>query len=167
MLILETERLILREFTPADVDDLARTLTDRENMRFYPDAFQLADVEEWIERSRRRYATEGTGLWAVVLKETSELIGDCGLVRQTVDGIEELEIGYHLERAHQGHGYATEAARACRDYGFQKLGRSRLISLIQPAHTRSRRVAERNGLFIEKETTFHGLRHLVYVAVSM
>ena len=163
--ILETERLVLREMTPADVDDLARTLCDRQNMRFYPYAFERSDVERWIARSIERYATEGTGLWAIVLKQTNQLIGDCGLICQQVDGIPELEIGYHLERPHQGRGFATEAARACRDYAFRQLGRNRLVSLIRPENVPSRRVAERNGLFVEKETIFYDLLHLVYVAL--
>jgi ribosomal-protein-alanine N-acetyltransferase len=164
MLILETERLTLREFVPTDIDDLARTLGDRENMRFYPKPFERADVEYWIDRQLARYASDKTALWAMILKETGQLIGDCGLVRQQVDGATETEIAYHLQRDHQGRGLATEAARACRDHGFLTLGLQRLISLIRPENVPSRRVAERNGMLVEKETIFHDLPHLVYVA---
>ena len=166
-IILETERLILREFAAADIDDLALVLCDRENMRFYPDAFERQHVQEWIERNKRRYEQgDGIGLWAMILKADARLIGDCGLIPQVIDGFAETEIGYHLRREYQGRGYATEAARACREYGFAKLGRSRLISLIRPENVPSRRVAERNGMVIEKETIFHDLLHLVYVVTS-
>jgi [ribosomal protein S5]-alanine N-acetyltransferase len=100
----------------------------------------------------------------MILKETGQLIGDCGLVRQQVDGATETEIAYHLQRDHQGRGLATEAARACRDHGFLTLGLQRLISLIRPENVPSRRVAERNGMLVEKETIFHELPHVVYVA---
>ena len=162
--ILETPRLTLREFATGDVDDLARTLCDRENMQFYPEPFLRADVENWIAGQLGRYASGRTGLWAMILKTSGELIGDCGLVEQQIDGVAETEIAYHLQRDHQGRGLASEAARGCRDYGFEALGRTRLISLIRPENVPSRRVAERNGLVVEKETMFHGLRHLVYVA---
>lgn len=161
--ILETDRLILREFTLSDVDDLMRTLCDRENMRYYPNSFDRAGVEGWIQRQLRRYESGETALWAMILKETGQLIGDCGLVQQHVEGTVETEIGYHLQRDWQGKGLATEAARACRDYGFQVLGKNRLISLIRPENIPSRRVAERNGLSVEKEALFLGLNHLVYV----
>lgn len=163
--ILETERLTLREFTPADAGDLARTLCDRENMRFYPEPYARSDVDRWIARSLERYAAQGAGLWAVILKETGQFAGDCGLILQRVDGEVETEVGYHLERVYQGRGYATEAARACLDYGFNKLGRRRIISLIRPENTPSRRVAERNGMKVEKTTIHGGLPHLVYVAL--
>jgi ribosomal-protein-alanine N-acetyltransferase len=160
--ILETERLILRTLTLADVDDVARTFCDAENMRFFPRVFERCDVVTWIERNLKRYESDGIGMWAVILKETGHLIGDCGLALQQVDGIVETEIGYHFERAQQGRGYATEAARGCRDYGLQVLHRKRLISLIRAENTPSRRVAERNGMVVEKETVFASLPHLVY-----
>jgi ribosomal-protein-alanine N-acetyltransferase len=165
--ILETERLILREFEPSDVDDLSCVLCDRENMRFYPDGFERSHVERWIARSRERYRRDGFGLWAMMPKNEPRVIGDCGLMLQEVDGVTEVEIGYHLRRDQQGRGLATEAARACRDFAFGSLGKRTVISLIRPENIPSRRVAERNGMTIEKETLFKGLPHLVYrIAVS-
>ena len=88
--------------------------------------------------------------------------GQCGLVAQEVAGRREVEIGYLCLRRHWGRGLATEAARACRDYGFERLGRSRLISIITPANRASRRVAEKTGLHLEKEVEWRGLRACVY-----
>src|SRR5713101_4063847 len=136
MLILETERLLLREFVPEDVDPLAAVLSDPETMRYYPAALDRAGVAAWIERNQRRCADDGHGLWAMVLKSSGEVVGDCGLTRQTVDGSDEIEIGYHVRRDLWGRGYAPEAARACRDYGFARLGVNRLISLIRPENLR-------------------------------
>jgi RimJ/RimL family protein N-acetyltransferase len=162
MVILETARLQLREFVPEDATALARVLSDPETMRYYPAPFDRAGVEEWIARNRRRYVLDGHGLWAMILKSSGELIGDCGLTKQNVDGANEIEIGYHVRRDHWGQGYATEAALACRDYGFAKLPVERLISLIRPENLPSRRVAEKNGMKMWKEVIWHGLRHYVY-----
>ncbi len=160
--ILETSRLVLREFVPEDVDDLARVICDRETMRFYPAPFDRAGAEEWIARNRRRYAEHGHGLWAMVLKSTGEMIGDCGLTVQNVDGIDEVELGYHVRRDLWGQGLAAEAAQACRDYGFARLPVERLISLIRPENLVSRRVAEKNGMTVWKEVIWRDLPNLVY-----
>ena len=162
MLILETPRLSLREFVSGDADALARIISDPETMRYYPAPYDRAGVANWIERNLRRYADDGFGLWAMMLKESSELIGDCGLTKQIVDGTEEIEIGYHLRRDHWGKGLATEAARAVRDYGFANLKVDRLISLIRPENAPSRHVAERNGMKLWKEVLWHNLPHCVY-----
>ena len=161
--ILETPRLRLREFSPQDGPALATVLSDAEAMRFYPTPFDQKEVEEWIERNRRRYQADGFGLWAMILTATGEVIGDCGLVRQLVDDTAEIEIGYHVRRDLWGKGLATEAAQACRDYGFTRLRTKRLISLIRPENQPSRRVAEKNGMSIWKEVLWAGLPHLVYV----
>ena len=162
MQILETFRLTLREFTPDDADALALVLSDPETMRFYPAAFDRTGVEQWIARNMRRYAEHGYGLWAMVLKANGEVIGDCGLTVQNVEGSNEIEIGYHVRRDRWGHGLASEAARGCRDYGFEKLPVERLVSLIRPENIPSRRVAEKNGMKLWKEITWRGLPHLVY-----
>ena len=162
MPVLETQRLVLREFQHEDLDALAAILCDRETMRYYPVSFDSAAVADWIQRNRTRYANHGHGLWAMILKSTRELIGDCGLVRQSVDAVDEIEIGYHVRRDLWNQGYAAEAARACRDYGFANLKVDRLISLIRPENLASRRVAEKNGMTIWKEVTKADLLHYVY-----
>jgi RimJ/RimL family protein N-acetyltransferase len=162
MQILETSRLILREFSEEDVDALALVLSDAKTMRFYPAPYDRAGVEEWIARNRRRYKDHGHGLWGMTLKSSGELIGDCGLTVQDVDGANEVEIGYHVRRDLWGQGLATEAARACRDFGFARLKVERLISLIRPENLPSRRVAEKNGMSVWKEILWRDLPHLVY-----
>lgn len=162
MQILETPRLILREFRDDDRDALARVLSDPETMRYYPAAYDRAGVEEWIARNRRRYAEYGYGLWAMMLKSSGELIGDCGVTLQDVDGANEVEVGYHVRRDCWGQGLATEAARACRDWGFARLPVPRVISLIRPENLPSRRVAEKNGMSIWKKIVWRGLPHVVY-----
>jgi [ribosomal protein S5]-alanine N-acetyltransferase len=162
MPVLQTQRLSLREFEPEDVDALAAVLSDPETMRYYPVSFDRIGVVDWIRRNRARYSNDGYGLWALILNSSGELIGDCGLVRQSVDGADEIEIGYHVRRDLWGQGYASEAAQACRDYGFANLRVDHLISLIRPENLASRRVAEKNGMTIWKEVTRANLLHYVY-----
>jgi len=162
MLILETPRLQLRTFVPEDLDALSRVLSDPETMRFYPAVLDRAGVQEWIARNRRRYETDGHGLWAMVLKSTGELVGDCGLAVQSVEDRNEVEIGYHTRRDLWGQGLATEGARACREYGFKTLPAARLISLIRPENLPSRRVAEKNGMRVIKQVMWRDLPHLIY-----
>jgi [ribosomal protein S5]-alanine N-acetyltransferase len=162
MNILETSRLALREFCVEDAQALAAVIGDPETMRFYPAALDRAGVEEWIARNRRRYAKNGHGLWAMILRETGDLIGDCGLTFQDVGGSDEMEIGYHVRRDLWGRGLATEAARACRDYGFANFPVDRLVSIIRVENTPSRRVAEKNGMKTWKEVMRAGFTHVVY-----
>ena len=115
---LETERLFLREMTEGDFDALYQVLSDAVIMQHYPHAFDQEQVRNWIARNMDRYRTLGFGLWAVCLKETGEMIGDCGLTMQQINGRILPEIGYHIRRDHQRKGYAKEAAIAVRDWVF-------------------------------------------------
>jgi ribosomal-protein-alanine N-acetyltransferase len=162
MEILETLRLTLREFTAQDADALALVLSDPETMRHYPAPYDRTGVEQWIERNRRRYRDDGVGLWAMELKKPQELIGDCGIILQQVDGEPLYEIGYHLRRDLWGRGFATEAAIACRNWAFTNLKTDRLISLIRPENLPSIRVAERVGMTLWKEVSWRGFSHYVY-----
>jgi RimJ/RimL family protein N-acetyltransferase len=164
--ILTTARLHLREFTSADADALEAVLGDPIAMRYYPAAFDRKDVEEWIERNRERYQRDGHGLWAMLLKDSSELIGDCGCSLQEVEGRNEVEVGYHMRRDLWGNGYATEAAQACMEYAFTKLGAGRVISMIRPENAQSIRVAEKNGLTCKKIIFWRGYEHCIYAKQS-
>jgi [ribosomal protein S5]-alanine N-acetyltransferase len=151
---LETKRLILREFSLNDVDDLLEVLSDPIAMQFYPKPFDRQMTQTWIERNMQSYIRHGFGLWALILKASGQLIGDCGLVAQKVDDSDAVEIGYHVRRVLWGQGFATEAAQACREYGFNQLDCNRLISLINPENIASRRVAEKNGMRLIKQMTW-------------
>lgn len=161
--ILETERLILREINHADLEELLSIWGDEEVMRLFPKMLDRADMAAWIDRNLKRYEDYGHGLWAVILKSEQKLVGDCGLVVQEVDGAEELEVGYHFNKDYWGRGLAAEAARGCMEFAFTRLNRQRIISMIRPENLPSRRVAERNGLKIEKEVFWRGYQHYVYV----
>lgn len=154
-MILETQRLILREMTQADLPALRRILQDEETMVAYNGAFDEAETQAWLDRQLARYAQYGFGLWAVVLKQTGEMIGQCGLTMQPWHGDEVLEVGYLFNRAFWHHGYATEAARGCMEYAFDRLGAKEICSIIRDTNQPSRRVAERNGLVLRDTWVKH------------
>ncbi|MGH9865766.1 MAG: GNAT family N-acetyltransferase [Candidatus Acidiferrales bacterium] len=162
MIVFETERLVLRHMAPDDADALLAVLGDPVAMKYYPSAFHRDDVTRWIEWCVKSYAENGYGLYAMVLKKTNTVIGDCGHARQEVEGQTEIEIGHHVQQEHWCKGYATEAARGALEYGFETLCAKRLISLIRPENIPSRRVAEKMGMRVEKEILRKGLAHLVY-----
>jgi RimJ/RimL family protein N-acetyltransferase len=121
-------------------------------MQHYPKPFDRSMTTGWIEWNLRNYQQHGFGLWAMIHKEDRRLIGDCGLTYQRIDGVDELEIGYHVLRSYWRRGLATEAAMACRDYAFGALDRERVISRMNTENVASRRVAEKVGMRLEKET---------------
>lgn len=117
---METKRLLLRPYTQEDFPSLHAIFSDKDTMRYYPSPFLEEKTRQWIERNKRRYREDGFGLWAVILKETGQLIGDCGITLQPIHGKMLPEIGYHLHKDHQGKGYATEAARFCVKLAFER-----------------------------------------------
>lgn len=162
MALLTTRRLILREMTAADLDDIAALLGDPQVMRYYPRPRTREEAQQWIDWNLRLYREHGFGLWAMVLRDTGAFVGDCGLTVQRVDGAEEIEVGYHVRASLQGKGYATEAATAARDYARNTLGLRRLIAIIDPANTASQRVAAKIGLKPEKLSVVFGREHVIY-----
>lgn len=148
-MILETERLYLREMDDGDYDALARILQDEEVMYAYEHAFSEAETRNWLENQKKRYKEYGFGLWAVVLKETGEMIGQCGLSMQEYNDAQVLEIGYLFQKAFWHKGYAAEAAIACKHYAFEKLGAAEIYSIIRDSNVASQNVAKRNGMTIK------------------
>ncbi len=166
-MILETQRLYLRRLTQEDFDNLCRTLQDEQAMYAYEGSFTDAEVQEWLDRQLARYEKHGFGLWAVILKETGEFVGQCGLTMQPWKDQEVLEIGYLLERKHWHKGYCTEAAKACKEYAFTVLDIKEVCSIIRDTNTASQNVAIRNGMTVADTWTKHyrgvDMPHLRYV----
>lgn len=164
--ILRTERLTLREMCEDDLGALTAILGDAETMYAYEHAFCAAEIRAWLDNQYRRYREDGFGLWAVVLKATGSVIGQCGLTVQNCGGKEVIEVGYLFERAFWHNGYATEAARACKQYAFETLGLPAVYSIIRENNLPSRRVAERNGMCVVDTIVKHYygfvMPHLVY-----
>jgi ribosomal-protein-alanine N-acetyltransferase len=154
--IIETDRIFLRPFCKADIDPFAKICANPNVMRYIGDGQPVSfdiiaeKVPEWIEL----YEKQKYGLMALVMKDVSELIGFCGLLHQTVDGVEYIELGYRLDESCWGKGIATEAAVAVRDYAFNSLNIPMLISIIHHQNDASKRVAKKVGMALMKKTNF-------------
>ncbi len=145
-MVLETERLVLRHLTLDDRGPLYALLSPPAVSRFIGGPLDEEEQRRRIAGHVAAYAERGYGAWAVERKEDGALLGRCGLHRWTIDGVDEVEVGYAFGEAFRGRGYATEAARATRDWGFRNLDVPHLVSIIDPLNAPSLRVAERNGM---------------------
>lgn len=163
---IETKRLILREMTENDLPALRKILQDEEVMYAYEHAFSEGEVIKWFENQRRRYIEDGFGLWAAVLKDSGEMIGQCGITYQNLGNERVPETGYLFQKKFWHGGYAAEAAQACNRYAFDVLGMAEIYSIIRNNNLPSRKVAERNGMEICGSITKHyygiDMPHVVY-----
>ena len=163
--VIATPRLLLRHFVEDDLDELAALMANPDFMRFSSGVFTREQTASFL--NDRVIAPAWAGLpsqFAMFLRREEGLLGYCGFFRQIVDEAEEIEIGYRLHPDYWNRGIATEAARAVRDYAFDVLKLDRVISLIHPDNHPSRRVTEKNGMTLEKETVFRGFPALVFVS---
>lgn len=159
---MTTERLNLRKMTTDDVQNLMAIFSDPEVMKHYPSTMNQEEALGWINRTLSNYEKLGVGFWIVEDKTSGKFLGQCGLIPQEYDGVNVMEIAYLFARQEWGKGYATESAKACKQYGFQVMSLNKMYSFIDANNTTSARVAERNGMHIEKTITKWGKDVLVY-----
>ncbi len=152
MIILETERLLLRRLVMDDLNDLFALYRDPEIRKYFPEGVltleETREELEWHKDGHPRFPE--LGLWATIHKETGKFIGRCGLLPLTIEDRQEVEIAYMIDKTFWGQGLATEAARGILEYGFEKLNLPRLICLIGPDNIASQKVAEKIGMTLEK-----------------
>lgn len=163
----ETERLKTRPVRLEDAADWAPFFDDQEAMRFLPpDAnpslSNQAKAQSWMELIQKRYQEKQFGLHALLEKSSGNLIGLGGLIAREIEGKPEIEIVYHMLPSYRGKGYATEAAKVFRDYGFGEGGALSLISLIARDNRKSQRVAEKNGMHATRHMHWSGLDIILY-----
>jgi RimJ/RimL family protein N-acetyltransferase len=163
-MLTETLRLQIRDYTQGDCGAFALLMADPEVMRFSvkgplgPEEAQ----EHFQKRILDHYKTYGFGLWALVGKEQQEMIGFAGLIAQEIDGEKKIELAYRIFPKFWGRGLASEAVEAICAYAFKELKLKELISIIDPANTRSLRLAERAGMHFLKKTQYHHIDVLIY-----
>lgn len=164
--IIETDRLIFREMTQTDLPALKAILQDERVMYAYEGSFNDEETMSWLNRQLDRYQKYGFGLWALILKETGKMIGQCGITMQPYKDKEIAEIGYLLAHKYWHNGYATEAAEGCREYGFNTLHLTELYSIIRDTNLASQNVAIRNGMrpFDTEVRHYRGIHmpHLIF-----
>ena len=154
---LHTERLVVREFTTADLDELAAIYADPKVLWWEP-AFTREQLQAMLELSLSRYREDGIAEYAVVLRAAEDLIGVCGPVYRDIEGERLPELGWDLRSDMWGHGYAMEAARSVLTHAAE-LGLRQLFSLIVPENERSRGVARRLGMTVERQVMWADRPH--------
>lgn len=166
LVVMETERLLVRRITRKDMDALLDIMGKPEVMYAWEHGFTKKDVRKWINRQLTRYRKDGFGYFAVILKESGMLIGQAGLMKSTINGNEAVELGYILDNQYWHNGYGIEVVRACLEYAFGELGMKTVCCSIRPENGASIRVAEKLGMTLcgshtviynEKE-----MPHLIY-----
>lgn len=166
LVIMETERLIIRRITRKDIDALLGIKGKPEVMYAWEHGFTQKDVRKWINRQLSRYRKDGFGYFAVILKESGVLIGQAGLLKSTINGNEAVELGYIFDNKHWHNGYGTEAAYACLGYAFEQLGLKTVCCSIRPENEASIRVAEKLGMTLcGRHTVIYNekeMPHLIY-----
>jgi RimJ/RimL family protein N-acetyltransferase len=161
----QTGRLYFRKLDSEDFDTWLRFCEDPDSLRYF--AFSETDpadvkCQQWFDKIAWRYENSKGGMNALIDKESGRFVGQCGLLVQTVDEQEELEIGYSLMPESRGLGYALEAAAKCRDHAFQNELADSLISIIHPDNIASQNVALKNGMKLSKQTVYSGMPVNIY-----
>lgn len=168
MIILETERLLLRHPEMGDLDDFYALYRDPEMRRYFPDGTltyeETQEEVEWFLNGHPQYPE--LGLWATIHKPDGRFIGRCGLLPWAIEGQDEVEVAYMIDKAYWRQGLGGEAARAIRDYGFEKLHLPRLISMMYPENHASINTAKGIGMTFEKESMDETGRFLVYAITN-
>lgn len=162
---LESKRLRTRRLTLEDVELWSEFFEDKDATEFLPsiDFFSTKEQSEyWIKRQLDRYRDNRYGLQALIDKETNEFVGQCGLLLQEVEGIPQIEVGYHIFKKFWGQGYATEAAKLFIAFGFEHNQASSLIAIIDIRNIRSQQVAHKSGLTKTKQIKWFGLDVFLY-----
>ena len=162
--VLETERLLLREMSAADLDAVAPMLGDPEVMRFWPRPYTREEAVRWIERWVRDCAEHGCGYWLMLEKATGEVAGQAGIVMLAIDGVQAPSLGYIVNKPYWNRGYATEAAAACLEWALARW--PVVITPIRPENRPSLRVAEKLGLTEERRTVYSDFEHALFFARS-
>lgn len=162
---LATERLSTRFLVSDDVAAWASFYEDTAAIQYFSKVANISNMERsknWIEKQLLRYKENHGGLQALINKKTKAFIGQCGFLTQEIDGKQEVEVGYHIFKKYWGQGYATEAAKAFFDYGFNIQKASSIISIIDIRNIKSQRVADKNGLVREKQVQWKNMDVFIY-----
>jgi [ribosomal protein S5]-alanine N-acetyltransferase len=150
MSFIETERLLIRTWMPVDAPNVEKMFADPDVMRYIGSGgpWPPDRTRELIGVMIERYERSGIGVWPVLLKSASSVIGECGL--QPLPGSDETEIAYLFDKPYWGQGYAFEAATAVLDWGFRQHGLQRIVAVVHPENTRSIALVNRLGMRFEK-----------------
>lgn len=165
-MIIETERLIIRQYTEGDFGGLYAMLSDAETMCHYPKPYDEKGARAWLDWCLKSYAENGFGLWALESKATGEFLGDCGISMQKIDGVWLPEIGYHLHKRFWRQGIGKEAAGAVRDWAFNYTWFDTLYSYMTVSNVASYSTAASIGMRRIKQYTDDSGEELYVYAIT-
>ena len=160
-----TDRLLIRKLEESDIPAWTEFFINNPSLPYLGielDKTPEENAREWIEWQLKRYNEGRYGHHALVNKDTGEFVGQCGLLTQTVEDKEEIEIGYHILPELWGKGYATEAANFFRDFGFEHEKLNQIISVIDIRNIASQKVAEKNGMIKDRQIKYFDLDVFIY-----
>lgn len=160
---LETPRLRLRQFTLNDLNDLYPIYSNLEVNKYIGKGAKTKDETRAALMNMIQHWQHGFGMWAVVYKESNELIGRCGLC--FLDNTSEVELGYALDKPYWNLGLATEGSLASLKYGFEVVGLERIVAIARPENVASQRVMQKVGMSYEKNAYFYD-SEVVYYAIA-
>jgi Acetyltransferases, including N-acetylases of ribosomal proteins len=161
--VLETERLRLREFTPKDAQSMFDLNADPEVIKYTGDLpFESVEQAKAFLQNYNDYQENGFGRWAMITKTENEFIGWCGL---KLNEEELIDLGFRVFRKHWNKGYASEAAKACIQYGFETLGFDQIIGRVLSENAASIKVLEKLGMQYWKSGTCHGFENARYYRI--
>ncbi len=169
MIILNTERLLLRRLERSDLDSLYALYRDPEIRRYFPDGTRtLEETHQELEWFLNGHPSRPElGLWATVERSTGEFLGRCGLLPWHIDGKDEVEVAFIIQKARWCEGLATEAARGIVQHARAKLGLRRLVCLVVPGNEASAAVASKIGMVFESKYIDEiGLSHLYAMSLA-
>ena len=162
-MILETSRLIIREISESDLDNLGAMLADKKVMEFSVNGpMNKSQTLGFIKWCKSSYQDHGIGPWALEDKDASSFIGFAGLSQELIEGNQEIHVGYRLVRNHWQKGFATEAVKSVVDYGLNMKGLKCMYAIIEPEHHSSIKVIEKSGFNLSKTSVFHSKHVNIY-----
>jgi ribosomal-protein-alanine N-acetyltransferase len=163
--MIEKNRLILRLMNENDIDDMLKIFTDKNVMKSFDlQSFSREQTEKWVRRNLSHQDKCGYGLFSVILKSNQELIGDCGLEHNEFEEKPCVEIGYDFLSKYWNQGYATEGAKAVRDYAIGELNIDSkcICSFMRKSNKTSPHVSEKIGMQKVKEYTANDIDRYLY-----
>lgn len=152
--IIQTDRLVFREFTQADLEPLCLLLDDPTVMKYCSGPMDLAGVTKWLNSAMACYEQYGYDFWAVYEKNTDDFIGQIGILSQEIAGKQENCLAFMIGQKYWNKGYATEGALACINYAFGPLRLERLMATVESENLASIRILEKIGMKLDGEVTY-------------
>ena len=160
--MIETDRLILRRMREDDAEALFEIFSDPIAMQYFGVIFDRPRMDKWVRDNLEHEQQHGFSLLSVILRDNGEVIGDCGLETDEIDGTLIVGIGFDFKRSYWGKGYATEAALAVLEYGFANFEFESISGWIDPQNAPSQRVADRIGMSVERYVVRGGKKYALY-----